>query len=125
MVDMLRQESMRQRWRRITHASKLPRANQVFSVKVPVSGTDKVDEFKTEEGVFAQVSTNLSQRFRLALTAPCYQGQLFDNIGFVGSLISTTVRCEVGIRFQRMTNTALLVSLSAPLDEQATMVQIT
>ena len=43
-----------------------------------------VEEFKTKEGVFFACSRNLSERFRLAFTASCYHGQLFDDIGFIG-----------------------------------------
>ena len=34
--------------------------------------------------MFEQTSEHLSQRFRLAHSAPCYRGQLFDDLGFTG-----------------------------------------
>ena len=43
-----------------------------------------VEEFKTKEGVFFACSKNLAKRFRLAFSAPCSHGQLFDDIGFLG-----------------------------------------
>jgi len=43
-----------------------------------------VEEFKTKEGVFFACSKNLAERFRLAFSAPCSHGQLFDDIGFLG-----------------------------------------
>ena len=43
-----------------------------------------MEEFKTKEGVFMACSKQLSERFRLAFTAKCHQGQLFDDIGFLG-----------------------------------------
>ena len=44
----------------------------------------ETDEVSSEEGISSHVSTNLSERFRLAFTAKCYSGQLFDDIGFLG-----------------------------------------
>ena len=41
--------------------------------------------YVTKEGVFAKVKKNLSERFRLAFTAPSCSGALFDNIGFLGN----------------------------------------
>jgi hypothetical protein len=34
--------------------------------------------------MFEHTSRHLSQRFHLAHSAPCYQGQLFDDLGFMG-----------------------------------------
>jgi hypothetical protein len=34
--------------------------------------------------MFKHTSKHLSQQFRLAHSAPCYQGQLFDDLGFMG-----------------------------------------
>jgi hypothetical protein len=34
--------------------------------------------------MFEHTSDHLSQRFRLAHSAPCYWGQLFDDLGFTG-----------------------------------------
>ena len=45
---------------------------------------NNVEEFKTKEGVFMACSKQLSERFRLAFTANCHQGQLFDDIVFLG-----------------------------------------
>ena len=39
---------------------------------------------KTEEAVVVHTSDHLSERFRLAYSAPCYHGQLFANLGFMG-----------------------------------------
>lgn len=52
---------------------------------VRVQTEEGVDEIKTKDGVFATVSENLAERFRLAFSAPaCQPGQLFDDIGFLG-----------------------------------------
>ena len=42
--------------------------------------------YDTEEAIFKHVSENLSGRFWLAFTAPCCNGQLFDDIGFLGNI---------------------------------------
>ena len=54
----------------------------MYSVRVITE--NGVETHETEEGIFGEVSKNLSQRFRLAFTAPCYSGELFDDIGFIG-----------------------------------------
>ena len=51
---------------------------------VRVKEGDNTVEADTEEGIFNHVSKHLSERFRLAFTAKCYSGQLFDDIGFIG-----------------------------------------
>ena len=40
--------------------------------------------FHTKEEICKQVSKNLLERFRLAFTAKCHKGKLFDNIAFFG-----------------------------------------
>ena len=45
----------------------------------------KEEEVNTKEGIFEHVSKHLSDRFRLAFTAKCYSGKLFDDIGFLGN----------------------------------------
>ena len=37
-----------------------------------------------EQEVFDHTADHLSKRFRLAYSAPCYKGQLFDDLGFMG-----------------------------------------
>ena len=65
---------------------------QATSVKVPLpaaspDGEQQHNEFNTEDGVFLVVSEGLAERFRLAFSAPVpvYNGDLFDNVGFVGN----------------------------------------
>ena len=38
----------------------------------------------TKDAVVEHTSDQLSEHFRLAYSAPCYHGQLFDNLGFMG-----------------------------------------
>lgn len=58
-------------------------------MKVPYEEGKGVDEFNTDEDVFLQVSKNLSERFRLAFSAPSYSGNLFDNFGYIGDTEAT------------------------------------
>ena len=85
ILQILHREAARKRWRTVNRTTRKPRGRQVTSVKVPSQEFDEgFEEFKTEKGVFDAVAVGLSERFRLAFTAQCYSGQLFDDIGFVG-----------------------------------------
>ena len=79
---ILQRESTRNRWARIQYLTGKPHSGAALSVKVKIA--DKVDKFHTEGEVFIQVSSHLSKRFRLAFTAPCFSGKLFDDLGFIG-----------------------------------------
>jgi hypothetical protein len=43
-----------------------------------------IETYDTEDKVVGQTSNHLSKRFRLAYSAPCYRGKLFDDLGFTG-----------------------------------------
>jgi hypothetical protein len=45
--------------------------------------------YDTEQEVVAHTANHLSNQFRLAYSAPCYRGQLFDDLGFMGD-----TKCE-------------------------------
>ena len=68
------------------YSSGNPRCGPVLSVKVNLEDSleESTKEFTTKEGVFLQVKKHLSERFRLAFTAPSCSGALFDGIGFLG-----------------------------------------
>ena len=66
---------------------------QVYGIQEPhqkgpvnTEGDEQFEEFFTEDEVFQKVSTNLSECFRLAFSAPAYKGKLFDDIGFLGDI---------------------------------------
>ena len=59
-----------------------PHGGADLSVKVKID--NRVEEFHTEGEVFLQVSSHLSERFRLAVTVPCFSGSLFGDLGFIG-----------------------------------------
>ena len=64
----------------------------MYSVRVITD--NGVETHETEEGIFGEVSKNLSKRFRLAFTAPCYSGELFDDIGFIGDTAAANAILE-------------------------------
>ena len=80
---VLEREASRKCWARVNRSSKKPsgQAPVAVGVETPDQG---YEEFTTEDDVFLQVSKNLSERFRLAFTAPSCSGKLFDDIGFIG-----------------------------------------
>ena len=82
IINIIRKESKRKRWRRVNRTTKEPRGGQVLSVRVQVG--DATERHDTEDGIFGAVSNHLAERFRLAFSAPCMSGQLFDDIGFIG-----------------------------------------
>ena len=54
----------------------------VYSVRMTTENGEQTHE--TEEGIFGEVIKNLAPRFRPRFTAPCYSGELFDDIRFIG-----------------------------------------
>ncbi len=50
------------------------------------SGPD-IKTYDTEQEVVAHTAEHLLERFRLAYSAPCYRGQLFDDLGITGDTI--------------------------------------
>jgi hypothetical protein len=50
------------------------------------SGPD-IKTYDTEQEVVAHTAEHLLECFRLAYSAPCYCGQLFDDLGFTGDTI--------------------------------------
>jgi hypothetical protein len=43
-----------------------------------------IETYNTEDKVVEQTSDHPSKCFRLAYSAPCYRGKLFDDLGFIG-----------------------------------------
>ena len=69
-------------YNRMKCSTKPKKGRAVYNVRV--ENGNKTEEVSSEEGIFSHVSTNFSERFKLAFTAKCYSGQLFDDIGFLG-----------------------------------------
>ncbi len=53
----------------------------------------------TEDGIFVQVSSHLSERFCLAFSALCYCGKLFNGLGFMGDTSAAQVILEGTYKF--------------------------
>jgi len=82
ILEMLTRKQERKKWRRINHTTRPPRGGAPITLKVQAGTT--VNTYSMEHEMFEHTSDHLSQRFRLAHSAPCYQGQLFDDLGFMG-----------------------------------------
>ena len=61
----------------------------VLSVRVKSTTGGEDETFESETGIFESVKTHLSDRFRLAFSAPSCSGQLFDDIGYIGDTETT------------------------------------
>ena len=42
-----------------------------------------MEEFQTKDDIFHNASKHPSERFRVAFSALCYSGKLFDDVGFL------------------------------------------
>jgi hypothetical protein len=82
ILEILTREQERKKWRQINHTTRPPRGGAPITLRVEAGQT--VNTYSTEHEMFEHTSDHLSQRFRLADSAPCYQGQLFDDLGFMG-----------------------------------------
>ena len=82
ILEILTREQERKKWRRINYTTPPPQEGNPLSVCVQ-SGP-MVITHGTEDAVVAHTSDHLSERFLLAYSAPCFQGQLFDDLGFMG-----------------------------------------
>jgi hypothetical protein len=82
ILEILTRKQERKKWRRINHTTRPPRGGAPITLRVQAGTT--INTYSTEHEMFEHTSDYLSQRFRLAHSAPCYQGQLFDDLGFMG-----------------------------------------
>ena len=82
ILEILTREQQRKKWRRINHTTRPPRGGAPITLRVQAGKT--VNTYTTEHEMFDHTSEHLSQCFRLAHSAPCYRGQLFDDLGFTG-----------------------------------------
>ena len=74
--------SKREKWHQIIYTTQPPRGGNPLAVHVQ-SGPI-VTTCDTETEVVGHTSDHLSECLRLAYSAPCYRGQLFDDLGFMG-----------------------------------------
>jgi hypothetical protein len=82
ILEILTREQERKKWRRINHTTRPPIGGAPITLRVQAGTT--VNTYSTEHEMFEHNSDHLYQRFRLAHSAPCYRGQLFDDLGFMG-----------------------------------------
>ena len=129
ILRILHKEANRKRHARIKYSTGKPPMGSVVSVKVNL-GDGGTEEFNTKEGCFMAIEKNLSQRFRLAFTAPSCSGPLFDDIGFCGDTVAVQQILEGTYAFPPNTDpaTRLLLEEAAvtyskmSMDEVATYV---
>ncbi len=78
----LKYEQERKKWHRINYTTQPPQGGNPLAVRVQSGPIVTTYDTKTE--VVGHTSDHLSERFWLAYSAPCYHGQLFDDVGFMG-----------------------------------------
>jgi hypothetical protein len=78
----LRYSFKNKRERRINYTTRPPRGGNPLTVLVQVLPV--VNQYDTKQEVVDHTSDHLSEHFHLAYSALCYQGQLFDDLGFMG-----------------------------------------
>jgi len=81
ILEISTQEQEQKKWCRINHTTHPPRGGAPITLRVQAGNT--VNTYSTEHEMFEHTSDHLSQRFRLAHSAPCYRGQLFDDLAFM------------------------------------------
>jgi hypothetical protein len=85
ILEILTQEKEQKKWRQINHTTWPPRGGNPLTIRVQ-SGPD-IKTYDTEQEVVAHTAGHLLECFRLAYSAPCYRGQLFDDLGFMGGTV--------------------------------------
>jgi hypothetical protein len=86
ILEILTCEQERKKWCQINCTTRPPKGGAPIMLGVQTGLS--VNTYSTEHEMFEHTSKHLSQQFRLAHSAPCYQGKLFDNLGFMGDIKS-------------------------------------
>ncbi len=102
ILKILTREQERKKWCRINHTTQPPRGGAPITLRVQAGTT--VNTYSTEQEMFEHTSDHLSQRFCLAHSAPCYRGQLFDDLGFMGDTECAKMILEGTYTYQPDTN---------------------
>ncbi len=84
-MEILTREQEQKKWWQINHTTRPPQVGNPLSIWMQ-SGPD-IKTYDTEQEVIAHTAEHLSERFRLAYSAPCYCGQLFDDLGSTGDMV--------------------------------------
>jgi hypothetical protein len=82
ILEILTHEQDRKKWHQINYTTQPPQGGNPLAVQVQ-SGPI-VTTYDTKTKVVGHTLDHLSKRFHLAYPAPCYQGQLFNDLGFMG-----------------------------------------
>jgi hypothetical protein len=82
ILEILTSKQERKKWHQINHTTRPPRGGAPIMLQVQTG--QSVNTYSMEHEMFEHTSNHLSQRFRLAHSAPCYQGKLFEDLGFMG-----------------------------------------
>jgi hypothetical protein len=82
ILEILTQEQERKKWRRINYTTRPPRGGN--PLKIQVQSGPIIKTYDTEQEVVAHTANHLSDQFQLAYSEPCYRGQLFNDLGFMG-----------------------------------------
>ncbi len=85
ILEILTREQEQKKWRQINHTTWPPQGGNPLSIWVQ-SGPD-IKTYDTEQEVVAHTADHLLERFQLAYSVPCYHGQLFDDLGFMGDTV--------------------------------------
>jgi len=83
ILQVLIREEKRKTWKRIKNSTSRSSGRQVTSVRVLTEAGES--KYETEDEVYQHTSDHLEKRFRLATSAPCSSGQLFDDVGYLGA----------------------------------------
>jgi hypothetical protein len=82
ILEILTREQERKKWRRINYTTRPPQGGN--PLKICVQSGPIIKRYDTEQEVVAHTAVHLSDQFRLAYSVPCYTGQLFNDLGFMG-----------------------------------------
>jgi hypothetical protein len=82
ILEILTREQERKKWCRINNTTRAPREGNPLAVRVQSGPIVTTYDTKTE--VVGHTSDHLFECFQLAYSAPCYPGQLFNDLGFIG-----------------------------------------
>ena len=129
--EIIRNEGQRRRWGSVKRCTKPRRGGAPTRIKVKGDDDAEDEIYETREEVEDHASRKLKARFKLARDAPISQGQLFDDIGYLGNTASTKAILEGTYEFppDMCPHTRLLCKLAhevftrKSLEDIATFVQ--
>jgi hypothetical protein len=88
ILEILTQE--RKKWHRINYTTRPPQGGNPLTVHVQADPV--VNQYDIKQEVVDHTSDHLSECFHLAYSALYYQGQIFDNLGYMDRMLRTNPR---------------------------------